>query len=127
MRNGTNVDEPLPGGLGITWDASGQQLIAEQVLVGRAGADAGVIPGDELIAIDDIRVTPEDYDARIQRLRPGAVVQLTLARHKRLFELPVQVQQAIPDAYAIITGPNMKRRDKQRLEAWLGQDLRFVD
>ena len=127
LRNGTNVDAPLPGGLGVTWDASGQQLIAEQVLVGRAGANAGVIPGDELLAIDDIRVTPDDYDARIQRLRPGAVVELTLARHKRLFKLSVEVQQAIPDAYAIITGPNMKRRDKQRLEAWLGQDLRFVD
>ena len=82
---------------------------------------------DTMLAIDDIRVTPDDYDARIQRLRPGAVVELTLARHKRLFKLSVEVQQAIPDAYAIITGPNMKRRDKQRLEAWLGQDLRFVD
>jgi hypothetical protein len=39
----------------------------------------------------------------------------------------VEVQQAIPDTYAIVTGPNMNRREKQRLEVWLGQDLRFVD
>jgi predicted metalloprotease with PDZ domain len=127
VRTVANGDDALPGGLGVTWDASGPQLLAEQVLVGQAGADAGVIPGDELLAIDDIRVTPDDYAARIQRLRPGEVVELTLARHQRLFKLSVEVQQAIADTYAIIGGPNIRRREKERLEVWLGQELRFVD
>ncbi len=122
-----NGVEPLPGGLGVTWDASGPRVLAEQVLVGQAGADAGVIPGDELIAIDGIRVTHDDYEARIQRLRPGAAVELTLARHKRLFTLSVQVQQAIPDTFAIVAEPKLSRREMERLEAWLGQDLQFVD
>jgi predicted metalloprotease with PDZ domain len=120
-------DEPPPGGLGVLWQVDGNRLVAEQVLLGHSGANAGVIPGDELLAIDGIRVTPEDHAVRIQQLPPGRTVELTLARHERLFTLPVEVQQAILDTYAIATKPNMSRREKKRLQAWLGRDLRFLD
>jgi predicted metalloprotease with PDZ domain len=126
-RPESDSDEPPPGGLGVSWDTSGPRLLAEQVLLGHAGANAGLIPGDELIAIDGIRVTRNDYVARILQLRPGQVVQLTLARHERLFMLPVEVQEAIPDTYRIVTNPPVRRREQERLEAWLGRDLRFLD
>jgi predicted metalloprotease with PDZ domain len=126
-RTQPDGDEATPGGFGIVWDATGTRLLAEQVLLGYSGADAGVIPGDELIAIDGVRITPEDHVARIQRLRPGQIVKLTLARHERLFTLSVDVQQAIADTYAIVASTDLKRSEKRRLEAWLGRDLRFAD
>jgi len=120
-------DEVPAGGFGITWQVAGPRLVAEQVLLGHSGANAGVIPGDELLAIDGIRVTPEDHAARIRQLQPGQTVELTLARHERLFTLAVEVQPAIVETYAIVTNPNISRREKQRLEAWLGRNLRFLD
>ena len=119
------ADEPAPGGLGVTWNASGQQLLVEQVIRGRAGAEAGILPGDELLAIDGFRVTTASYLERIRRLRPGQQVELTLARHERLLVLQAEVQWAIPENYAVVTGDKLRRSEQRRLEAWLGKDLQF--
>jgi len=114
-----------PAGFGVIWDLSGERLLAEQVVLGHAGARAGVLPGDELLAIDGFRVTPGTYAAQAQRLQPGQQVELTLARHERLLRLKVDVQAAIADRYAIGTAEKMRRSEQQRLEAWLGRELRF--
>jgi len=116
---------PVPAGLGVVWNAAGEHLLAEQVILGHAGASAGMLPGDELLAIDGFRVTTTDYAGRIQRLRPGQRVQLTLARQQRLLDLTVEVQAAIPDRYAVVIGDKPKRAEQRRLEAWLGRPLQF--
>jgi predicted metalloprotease with PDZ domain len=117
--------ESAPGGLGVIWDASGQQLLAAQVIRGRAAAEAGLVPGDELLAIDGLRVTTSNYLERIRRLRPGQRVALMVARHERLLNLQAEVQTAVPDNYAIVTSKNLRRSEQQQLEAWLGRDLQF--
>lgn len=117
---------PAPAGFGVTWDASGPRLLAEQVILGHAGADAGVLPGDELLAIDGLRVTPADYIARLQRLRAGQEVELTLVRHERLLTLPAVVREEIEERYVIGTKSRISRAEKERLSTWLGRELRFV-
>jgi len=114
-----------PGGFGVVWTAADGRLLAEQVILGHAGAQAGVLPGDELLAIDGFRVTVDDFALRSRRLRPGQRVGLTLVRHQRLLTLDVEVQAAIPDAYSIISGKKLGRAERSRLEAWLGRELRF--
>jgi predicted metalloprotease with PDZ domain len=114
-----------PAGFGVVWSPGGERLVAEQVVLGHAGANAGILPGDELLAIDGFRVTPDTYAAYSQRLQPGQRVELTLVRHERLLMLPVDVQVAIPERYAIGTREKMRRAEQQRLEAWLGRELRF--
>jgi predicted metalloprotease with PDZ domain len=117
---------PAPAGFGVTWDASGSRLLAEQVIRGHAGADAGMLPGDELLAIDGLRVTPVDYIARLQRLRAGQEVELTLVRHERLLTLPAVVREEIEERYVIGTKSRISRAEKERLSTWLGRELRFV-
>jgi len=114
-----------PSGFGVVWGSVGERLLAEQVILGRAGAAAGILPGDELLAIGGFRVTAADYAARIQRLRPGQKVELTLVRHQQLLELTVEVEAAIPDRYAVVVRDKLRRTEQQRLEAWLGRPLRF--
>jgi predicted metalloprotease with PDZ domain len=115
----------VPGGLGVIWKASGSTLLAEFVLLGYPGAAAGVLPEDELIAIDGLRVLPADYLDRLQRLQPSDEVELTLARHGQLLTLLVRVGEEIPANYTIVTKSDMDRREKKRLETWLGSDLKF--
>jgi len=114
-----------PGGFGIVWGADDGRLIAEQVVLGHSGAQAGMLPGDELLAIDGFRVTAADYAARIRRLSPGQRVALTLARHERLLTLEVGVQEAIPESYAVVSRKKLRRAEQKRLETWLGQQLKF--
>jgi len=119
-------DRLPPADFGIVWNASGPRLLADQVILGHAAANAGVLPGDELIAIDGIRVLPDDYLGHQRRLRPGQVVELTLVRHGRLLALPVQLQQAIPDRYQIVAADALGRAERERLTTWLGRELRFL-
>lgn len=52
-------------------------------------------------------------------------VELTLVRQEQLLSLPVRVQFAIPETYAIKLKSNIKNRQKFHLKAWLGRDLKF--
>lgn len=114
-----------PAGFGVEWQVSGERLLAAHVLLGQAGARAGILPGDELLAIDGLRVTTLDYAERIRRLRPGQRVELTLVRHERLLKLAAEAQPALADRYAIVTQEKLRRAEQRNLERWLGRELRF--
>jgi predicted metalloprotease with PDZ domain len=120
-------DSPVSGGLGVIWKVAGAALLAEHVLLGHSGATAGILPEDELLAIDGLRVTPENYLDRLQRLRPEEEVELTLVRHGQLFALPVRLGGEIPATYVIGTKTDIDKREKKRLELWLGSDLKFLN
>ena len=117
--------EPALAGIGVQWNSSGRYLLVEQVIQGYAGAKAGILPGDELLAIDGIRVTTEDFLGFFQKLKPGELLDFTLVRHDRLITLPVRLQNEMPGSYAIRPVSKMNNREKARLESWLGRDLKF--
>jgi predicted metalloprotease with PDZ domain len=119
--------EQAPGGIGVKWEVSGSVLLAEHVFLGHPGAAAGVLPGDELLAIDGLRVTLENYQQRLQKLRPDEQIELTLARHGRLINLPLITGTEVPVSYAIVPKPGISNREKKRMEAWLGKDLKFLN
>jgi len=119
------ANQESSGELGVNWEAVGGSLLAEHVLLGHPAAQAGVLPGDELLAIDGLRVRPEDVQSHLLKLRPDEQVELTLVRHDRLITLPVTAGTAIPASYSISAKPNINGREKKRLEAWLGRDLKF--
>ncbi len=114
------------GSLGVVWDDTGENLLAQQVIRGHAAADAGMLPADELLAIDGYRVTPQDYLSNLRRLSPGQRVELTLVRHHRLLTLPVRVGTEFPEVYRIVVDGRVSNAEKERLEAWLGRDLQFL-
>ena len=116
-----------PLGFGVSWEHDGPLLLIDQVIRGNSGAEAGLLPGDEVVAIDGFRVTPDNYAARLQLFEPGASVQVTLTRHDRLMQLPVEVQHEVPESYSVVADENLSRREKQRMESWLGRGLLFLD
>ena len=119
--------EQAPGGIGVKWEISGSALLAEHVVLGHPGAIAGVLPGDELLAIDGLRVTTENHLQRLQKLHPDEQVELTLVRHGRLINLSLTTGTEVPDSYAIVPKPGISNREKKRMEAWLGRELKFVN
>ena len=118
---------PVPAGFGVLWDPESPQLLVQAVLKGGTGAEAGVLPGDELLAIDGFRVTRETLPDRMLHLAPGDKVDLLLVRHAKVMSLEAAVQEAIPDKYQITIEPDIKRRQKERMSSWLGVQLKFVN
>jgi predicted metalloprotease with PDZ domain len=120
-----NGDDPPPAGLGIEVVANGSELLIEQVVAGHSGASAGMLPGDELIAIDGNRLTASSYVELLDRLHPGEQVRVTLARHGTLLTVQAEVRQAIPATFVIAPRSNLRARQQSRLEKWLGRELVF--
>ena len=114
---------PVPVDLGATFRQDTPQLLVESVLHGGAAADAGLLPGDELLAINGHRVTREDHEAYLKTFRPGETASLTVVRHQRLRTLEVVIQNAISNKYLITTKERVSGREEQRLERWLGRRL----
>ncbi len=114
---------PPPGDFGVVWQEAASALVVESVLHGGAAANAGLLPGDELLAIDGHRVTRETQDLAFRILRPGETVTLTVSRHQRLRTVDVTVQHAVPQNYLITVKPRVRASEERRLEAWLGREL----
>ena len=118
---------PQPVDFGLLWAAGTPGLLVESVIRGSTGAAAGVLPADELLAINGTRVDPTTLDDRMLRLRAGEVAELLLARHGRILTLAVEAQPALAEKYQISIRPDITRQQKKRMSDWLGVELHFIN
>ncbi|NND44410.1 MAG: M61 family metallopeptidase [Xanthomonadales bacterium] len=115
--------EPPAAGLGVSWNEEAPGLVVDSVFSDSAGSAAGLLPGDELLAISGERVTADELEDRLHRLHPGEEVTLLLARRGRIMQLPLVLAESRPEKYEILVDPEFGERELRRLEAWLGQPL----
>jgi predicted metalloprotease with PDZ domain len=120
------TNSPVPADFGLVWNSQESVLLVESVVRGGSGADAGVLPYDELLAINGQRVNRLNFQDRMLRLRPGETADLLLVRNGQVLTLQVKVQHALADKYWISIRPNIKQREKDRMEQWLGMQLTFI-
>ena len=66
-------------------DASGMARVSN-VLTDGPAFEAGIIPGDEIIAINGVRVRAADFDARVDLLDVGSEARVSLLRRDELME-----------------------------------------
>jgi len=120
------ADHPAPAGFGVLWNQQSPSLVVEAVLQGGTGAQAGMLPADELLAIDGFRVSKETLADRLLHLAPGEMAELLLVRHGQVMTLAVALQEAIPEKYQILIRSDINRRQKERMSSWLGAHLKFI-
>lgn len=108
-------------GLGINIGNDPNRLVVDMVIDGLAAADAGIQPGDELLAIDDQRLLPGEFEAFRLRLRPEQQVVVLLARQGQILSLPLTTGERRPGRYEIRSLPRFGDRQMRRLQRWLGQ------
>ncbi|MEW5931568.1 MAG: PDZ domain-containing protein [Gemmatimonadota bacterium] len=100
MPGGPMPGQAGPGGPPLTTgirtkEEAGRSLVAT-VVVGGPGHRAGINAGDELVALDGLRVNARDLQARIMEREPGDVVQVTVFRRDELLTLPLTLERAPP-------------------------------
>ena len=113
----------VAGGLGVNWKLNEERLVVGSVVDGYAAAAAGILPGDELIAINKERVLTENLDVRLRQLGPGTEVDVLIARQQQLIELSVTLNEARPVSYFIGSPDTPSRRQLRRLGYWLGEAM----
>lgn len=115
-------EAPLRSGLGVLWDNDKPGMFVSTVLDGSGGSAAGLMAGDEVLAIGGERLTRERLNGLMSSFRPGEKTTLTVSRRDRIISLEITLDTAVPESYSIIPKPGFNRRDITRLQRLLGQD-----
>jgi len=113
--------EPAPAKpvLGARWSQKGNVLLLEQVFDGGAAQRAGLAPGDEVIAVDGVRVDGPRIESALARTPAGEAVMLHLFRRDELMSFEVRPQPAPADTCTLYLPEAITDQQRRRRQDWL--------
>lgn len=110
---------PAARSLGVPTRTDADRLIVDSVPPSGAGYDAGLMPGDVLLALDEERVIPATFAARLNDRPAGAPVKLQVMRGDRLLALTVALQEDRKPTYKVVEDPAASPAARALRDAWL--------
>ncbi|MFN8061186.1 MAG: PDZ domain-containing protein [Vicinamibacterales bacterium] len=119
LRFKTAPDAPAAAWLGLTTRVDAGRLLVSQVVRGTPAHDAGFNVDDELLAIGELRVTAEQWPARLRHYRPGQTVSVLVARRDKLTRLEVTLAVEPGTTWSLEIAPDATDAQKARLRAWM--------
>jgi predicted metalloprotease with PDZ domain len=116
------VEEAVPY-LGLTVRTENNQEMIKFVDATSSAALAGVDAGDELLAIDNLRVTADQLSDRLKDYQAGDTIKLSLFHQDQLRTLSVKLLAPQPSRYQIVQVENPTQVQQQNFAGWLGTSL----
>ena len=113
----------VPGWLGARVVRDGARTVVSGVPAGSPAEAGGLYAGDELIALDALRVDDRSLPARIAARRPGDTVRLTLFRRDALREAVITLGARPRDKFEVVPMPEARvtLEARQLYQGWLGE------
>ncbi len=96
------------------------RLVVRRVYAGSPAYDQGLNSGDQIVALDNMRVTRDFFTARIADKKPGDLINLTIFRFDDLSSLPIKLGGRREGTYRILPLPNQTEAQKRVYKSWLG-------
>jgi predicted metalloprotease with PDZ domain len=109
--------------LGMNVKAENGKEVIQFVEAGSPAGMAGVDAGDELLAIDGLRVTADQLSDRLKDYNPGDTVQLSVFHQDELRTLPVTLETPRPSRYQVVPVDSPTEAQQQNFAGWLGTSL----
>lgn len=100
-------------------------LVLSQVLRGGPAWNAGIVLGDEVVAINGLKVTAAGFESRIKDFNATDTIKVTLFSNDRLKEVELKLGEKQSGKLAITSVDKPSRSQKAFFEAWLGVDWPF--
>ncbi len=97
------------------------ELRVAQIFSEGAAALAGLAAGDQLVALDGLRLSAATWGARLQSLTPGQRYSMHLFRNDELLEVSVVPQAAPADTWTLTLDAEASGDVLRRRQAWLGR------
>ncbi|AGA88980.1 putative protease with the C-terminal PDZ domain [Thioflavicoccus mobilis 8321] len=107
--------------LGVRLQPRGAEPVVLNVLSDSAAERAGIAPGDTLLAVDGLRVTPENLDALVARAADAGQIIVHAFRRDELMTFDVQPMPASLDICELRLIAEASAVVVARRAAWLGQ------
>jgi len=90
------------------------------VLAGSPAEAAGVSPGDEAVAVNDLKVGADNLDRRLSECAPGDTVSLRVFRRDELLTLSLALVEPPETTCYLATADTADSDTAARRDAWLG-------
>lgn len=107
--------------LGARTSGEGNDLKLTHVLDGGPARAAGLAPGDILVAIDGLRVTPKTFDALLARRQPGDTAHVVAFRRDELREFAVRLAAPPADTCVLRFATKAGAGALRLRRGWLGR------
>ncbi len=105
--------------LGFTLTARDGRSVIGTVHTGSPAEAAGIAPGDEVIALNDIRVTCANLDSRLREYHAGDKVLLSVFRNDELLRCKVALTDPPEDTCWLDLDPDRSEQAERNQRAWL--------
>ena len=96
------------------------RLVVRRVYAGSPAYDQGLNTGDQIIALNNVRVTKEFFDARMAEKKPGELINLTIFRFDDLSTLLIKLGGRPEGTFRIVPVENPTELQKRIYQSWLG-------
>lgn len=109
--------------LGADLIQEGDRLLVSRVYAGSPAYEQGLNTGDQIVALDNRRVTKEFFDSRLAEKKPGDLANLTIFRFDDLSSLPLRLGGTIDAPYRVMAVDSPTAEQRQVYQSWLGVPL----
>ena len=106
-------------------EISGKSLTLQQVLRDGPAWQAGIVLGDEIVAINGLKVTAGGFEARIKDFKPGADIEVTLFSDDKLKFVSLTLGEVQSGKLKLVSVKKPSRAQKAFFKAWSGIDWPF--
>jgi len=113
-------DDGEPGWLGVEYENKESLVRVTTVYDGGPGRRAGLSPGDEIVAVDQVRVPHEKFSTALLRAPAGTTIDLALFRRGWLLHVPVTTGAPPSEKHQFRAREDATPAQKAVYESWLG-------
>ncbi|HTA41997.1 MAG TPA: PDZ domain-containing protein [Bryobacteraceae bacterium] len=114
---GKNANGPKAW-LGAETRTDNGRLIVRRVPRETPVYESGLSVDDEILAIDDFRVRPDQLSQRLENYKPGDKVSILVARRDQLMRIPLTLGEE-PKKWQLEIRPDANEAQKHNLDAWI--------
>ncbi len=119
VRSKKPVEEPELPPAWLDLQLEKDSLVLKKVRKGSSLWRAGLLPGDELIALDGYRLYPDRWKKSLQAYRPEETLTLTFARRDRLYTRAVELEAPPLEKWKLVPVEKPNRATRKRFQGWL--------
>lgn len=114
-------DEKKKSWTGLTTEDGSGKLVVTKVLRDAPAFESGLNVGDEILAIDQYRVTAGNWSDRLKQYQPGESVEVLIARREHIERIRLVLGEAPAESWKISLVKEPSDAQKRQLKAWLHQ------
>ncbi|HEX8707245.1 MAG TPA: PDZ domain-containing protein [Pyrinomonadaceae bacterium] len=105
--------------LGADLGQEGDRLVVRRVYAGAPAYEQGLNVGDQIVALDGVRVTQQLFNARLSEKRPGDTIALSLFRSDDLRTLNLKLGGRVDLSYGIVPVAQPSAEQSRLAREWL--------